>query len=216
MVKTYSKSIWWFSMVVVVMSLSLCACAVISRNALKDNTAQLKDTTSALIKATCSLETAKDSIITPTLNVSVLSDEVLADVKQMVTLHIEKVDNDYTVITIWAAVLSIIFLVFSFYSIYKIEETKQAMNDLYEQNKKSALKQLDEFNVQVAAKQKEITEQTAALDSALKSSQTDINMAVGNCKAQFTRALNDKKAEFDVKLAELTSLIANLKNDQHE
>ena len=202
-----------FTMVIVILSLTLCACAVISHNSIKDNTKQLKDSTEALIKAAQNMEVAKDSIAEPAIKVSVLSEEVLADVKQLVSLHIEKVDNDYTVITIWAAVLSIIFLVFSFYSIYKIEETKQAMKDLYEQNKRSALNQLDEFNEQVAAKQKEITEQTVALDSALKSSQTDINMAVGNCKAQFTRALNDKKAEFDVKLAELTSLIANLKKD---
>lgn len=216
MKKTHSKTIWWFSLVVVVISVSLCACAAMSRNALKDNTAQLKDTTSALIKATRSLETAKDSIITPTLNVSVLSAEVLTDVEQMVALHIEKVDNDYTVITIWAAVLSIIFLVFSFYSIYKIEETKQAMKDLYEQNKKSALNQLDEFNKQVADMQKEIIDQTDALESALKSYHTDINTVVGNCKGQFTRALNEKKAEFDAKLAELTAIIEDLKEDEHD
>ena len=40
----------------------------------------------------------------------------------MVDLHLNKIEHEYTNITIWAAILTIIFLVFSFYSLYKADE----------------------------------------------------------------------------------------------
>ena len=42
--------------------------------------------------------------------------------KTMVDLHLNKIEHEYTNITIWAAILTIIFLVFSFYSLYKADE----------------------------------------------------------------------------------------------
>ena len=42
--------------------------------------------------------------------------------KTMIDLHLNKVEHEYSNLTIWAAVLTILFLVFSFYSIYKIDE----------------------------------------------------------------------------------------------
>ncbi|MDE5560082.1 MAG: hypothetical protein K2I84_05460, partial [Bacteroidales bacterium] len=39
--------------------------------------------------------------------------------KTMLDLHLNKVEHEYSNITVWAAILTILFLVFSFYSIYK-------------------------------------------------------------------------------------------------
>ena len=49
----------------------------------------------------------------------------------LVALHIDKIDNDYSQIGIWGGILSIIFLIFGFFAIFKIEETKaEAKNTL--------------------------------------------------------------------------------------
>lgn len=40
----------------------------------------------------------------------------------MIDLHLTKIDHEYNNIAIWAAVLTIVFLVFSFYSIFKMDE----------------------------------------------------------------------------------------------
>lgn len=42
--------------------------------------------------------------------------------KSMIDLHLTKIDHEYNNIAIWAAVLTIVFLVFSFYSIFKMDE----------------------------------------------------------------------------------------------
>ena len=42
--------------------------------------------------------------------------------KTMIDLHLNKVEHEYSNLTMWAAVLTILFLVFSFYSMYKIDE----------------------------------------------------------------------------------------------
>lgn len=42
-------------------------------------------------------------------------------VKTMLDLHLNKIEHEYSNITLWAAVLTILFLVFSFYSIFKMD-----------------------------------------------------------------------------------------------
>lgn len=49
--------------------------------------------------------------------------------KSMLDLHLNKVEHEYSNLTIWAAILTILFLVFSFYSIYKIDELIQQGNE---------------------------------------------------------------------------------------
>ena len=56
-----------------------------------------------------------------------------AEESNLVALHIDKIDNDYSQIGIWGGILSIIFLIFGFFAIFKIEETKaEAKNTLNE------------------------------------------------------------------------------------
>ena len=47
----------------------------------------------------------------------------------MIDLHLNKVEHEYSNLTIWAAILTILFLVFSFYSIYKMDELLQQGNE---------------------------------------------------------------------------------------
>lgn len=51
-------------------------------------------------------------------------------IKQMLSLHIDKIDNDYSIVGIWGAVLSIIFLTFGFFAIFKIEESRAEVNKI--------------------------------------------------------------------------------------
>ena len=49
--------------------------------------------------------------------------------KSMIDLHLNKVEHEYSNLTIWTAILTILFLVFSFYSIYKMDELLQQGNE---------------------------------------------------------------------------------------
>lgn len=59
------------------------------------------------------------------------SERVLLEMqtKTMIDLHLDKVEHEYSNLTIWAAILTILFLVFSFYSIYKMDELIQQGNE---------------------------------------------------------------------------------------
>ena len=45
--------------------------------------------------------------------------------EKMLELHLNKIEHEYTNITMWASVLTIIFLVFSFFSLFKIEQSRK-------------------------------------------------------------------------------------------
>lgn len=50
--------------------------------------------------------------------------------EKMLELHLNKIEHEYTNITVWASVLTIIFLVFSFFSLFKIEQSRKEIEDL--------------------------------------------------------------------------------------
>ena len=49
--------------------------------------------------------------------------------QKMLDLHLNKIEHEYSNITMWAAILTILFLVFSFYSIFKMDELVQQGNE---------------------------------------------------------------------------------------
>ena len=42
------------------------------------------------------------------------------EINSLLTLHLDKIENDYAQIGIWGGILSIIFLIFGFFAIFKI------------------------------------------------------------------------------------------------
>lgn len=56
--------------------------------------------------------------------------------EKMLELHLNKIEHEYTNITIWAAVLTIVFLVFSFFSLFKIEQSRKEIEDIRDKGQK--------------------------------------------------------------------------------
>lgn len=54
------------------------------------------------------------------------------EMSNLVELHIDKIENDYAQIGIWAGVLSVIFIIFGFFALFKIEESKKDAKDVFE------------------------------------------------------------------------------------
>lgn len=73
------------------------------------------------------------------------------EMNSMISLHIDKVENDYAQIGIWGGILSVIFIIFGFFAIFKIEETKtdanRVLNDVEEQANQASNK-IDELQNQ--------------------------------------------------------------------
>ena len=74
-----------------------------------------------------------------------------AEESNLVALHIDKIDNDYSQIGIWGGILSIIFLIFGFFAIFKIEESKTEAKNTLENVKiqgENAIAQINELQAQ--------------------------------------------------------------------
>lgn len=73
----------------------------------------------------CITRIASDSI---SLQYRDISSSIMSE--KMLELHLNKIEHEYTNITVWASVLTIIFLVFSFFSLFKIEQSRKEIDDL--------------------------------------------------------------------------------------
>lgn len=74
-----------------------------------------------------------EKLLRDSLRMGVERDLLNGQTKTMIDLHLNKIEHEYSNITLWAAVLTILFLVFSFYSVYKADELiKQGTDSLKE------------------------------------------------------------------------------------
>lgn len=74
-----------------------------------------------------------EKISKDSLRLSVEREVLNGQAKAMIDLHLNKIEHEYSNITLWAAVLTILFLVFSFYSVFKADELiQQGTNGLKE------------------------------------------------------------------------------------
>lgn len=72
-------------------------------------------------------------LISDSLRLSVERELLNGQTKAMIDLHLNKIEHEYSNITLWAAILTILFLVFSFYSVFKADELiKQGTDGLKE------------------------------------------------------------------------------------
>lgn len=125
--------------------------------------------------------------------------------QKMLDLHLNKIEHEYSNITMWAAILTILFLVFSFYSIFKIDELVQQGNEglrdirqLYADGKadidtikKAGNSMLDDYKLE--------------LDKTVNSQQRIITETV----EQTQKELNNKKEQLDKTIQEVVSELGN-------
>lgn len=74
-----------------------------------------------------------EKLLRDSLRLGVERDLLNGQTKAMIDLHLNKIEHEYSNITLWAAILTILFLVFSFYSVLKADELiKQGTDSLKE------------------------------------------------------------------------------------
>ena len=114
--------------------------------------------------------------------------EVLLSQKEMnslISLHIDKVENDYAQIGIWGGILSVIFIIFGFFAIFKIEETKTEA--------KTLLNNIGEQGKKVSDKNKEILRQATELNNYISSTKLECNTFIVDKTKEFEALIKDIK-----------------------
>lgn len=136
----------------------------------------------------------------------------------LVALHIDKIDNDYSQIGIWGGILSIIFLIFGFFAIFKIEETKtEAKNTLEEvktQGEKAIAKtkelqmqagQLNDLFNSNIQKNRELDELIATINTEHSQAQQTLERIKG-----LLEEVETKNKQYDSSIKQMNDLMGQL------
>ena len=131
--------------------------------------------------------------------------------KSMIDLHLNKVEHEYSNLTIWAAILTILFLVFSFYSIYKMDELIQQGNEGVKDIRSLKKNSEDLIEKLEATSKSEIEKTRNQIDDFIKEQQTRMVQTVSYFENENTKKLSDINQCF-VDACNIVEQIKNLKN----
>ncbi len=149
-----------------------------------------------------------------------------AEESNLVALHIDKIDNDYSQIGIWGGVLSILFLIFGFFAIFKIEETKAEAKKTLEDVKA----QKEEASAEIKELQDQAVEVNDRYNSIRQSNETFIvdnsnvfNELITTLKADYSQAkeklvriskvlveVESKSEQYDASINQMRDLMRQL------
>lgn len=136
--------------------------------------------------------------------------EVLLSQKEMnslISLHIDKVENDYAQIGIWGGILSVIFIIFGFFAIFKIEETKTEANGI--------LNDVEEQAKQASEEIKNLQEQASELNNFLNATKSECNIFITDRAKEFEELVKDIRALDIEKVKQLINEI-EIKNNNYQ
>lgn len=131
----------------------------------------------------------------------------------LVALHIDKIDNEYSQIGVWGGVLSIIFLIFGFFAIFKIEETKAEA--------KNALEDVKDQKEKATVEIKELQDQAGQLNNSFNSIRQTSETFIADNSSSFNKLITNIKTEYSQaqeSLERITKLLVEVesKNKQYD
>lgn len=100
------------------------------------------------------------------------------NLERLLELHYAELDNQQMTLTIWAAVLSIIFLTFGFFAIFKIEESKKEAQDhlkTTETKCNEIIGQIESNNINLQAKLTRLDNSSTSYDKKVEEINTLLN-----------------------------------------
>lgn len=129
-------------------------------------------------------------------------------IKSMIDLHLNKVEHEYSNLTMWAAVLTILFLVFSFYSIFKMDELIQQGNEGVKDIR--SLKKDGENLIEnlEATSKSEIEKTKNQIDDFIKEQQNRMIQTLGYFEKENTKKLN----EINQYVVDAYNIVGQIKN----
>lgn len=162
---------------------------------------------------------------------------VQEQIRNLLSLHIDKIDNDYAILGLWGAVLSILFIAFGFFAIFKIEETKKEAADFLNtvrndgqnivesiQNKRNALEQninnfqskMTDINQQISAVNTQLSESSKALSNIndLYTKSNDVFSSIKQQSEDFSKNQDNTIKMFLESITTQSSIL--LKNKKEE
>lgn len=105
--------------------------------------------------------------------------------KNMIDLHLDKIEHEYSNITMWATIMTLVFLVFSFYSMFKLEEYIQKSKETY----KDIIKIKDNSETFIEDAKSDIVEKINSYDDTAEKAFENINSKTGAIVEKYEKEL---------------------------
>lgn len=151
-------------------------------------------------------------------------------VKTMLDLHLNKIEHEYSNITLWAAVLTILFLVFSFYSIFKMDslvhQGNEGVNEIRQLKRDgdAVIQDIRDTGEKILDENEAVIEKAKSdLAAFINNQQQIVTRSVNTTEDSFSQinqkyndALNAKLEELNLYIVELQNLISELKKKERE
>lgn len=143
-----------------------------------------------------SLTITKDSTISLDQVVIDIVEEKQKESLSLLELQYNKLQHDFTVLSLWAGILMIVFLIFSIYSIFKVDEMQKQGRDY--------LDKMEDFSIEAKNISDSIEEQANQEISSLEERTTG---AMGRLSTESEKQLNDLKNTIDKLQSEFESSV---------
>lgn len=142
-----------------------------------------------------------DSVVVLYHDFHPIMDSHMKSISDSLNLQYDKLQNDYTILAIWASVLMIIFLIFSIYSMFKIDEIQKQGRE--------SLRVIDETYSEVRKKSDNVDETVATAVGR-------IEKAIQDKIKDFTSSIEKKSSEVEAKVESYQKTVADAadKNNQ--
>lgn len=135
----------------------------------------------------------KKNIVPEVESLTTVFSEHSERMEELMNMEFEKLQNDFNFISLWAGLLTIVFLIFSIYSIFKTDEMLKKSENVYDEIKDKAYV-VDNFTKNVKRKYKQEL-------NALKKDSDD-----------YIKDLLQKISLLDSRMASMDSLVKQVKN----
>lgn len=170
-----------------------------------------------------SLTLTKDSTICLDNVVIDIIEEQQKESLSLLELQYNKIQNDFTILSLWAGILMIVFLIFSIYSMFKIDEMQKQgrehlnrMEDFSTKAKGISDNLKQQAESQIEALEKSTIEEMEKLSTESKKQLSELKKEIAELQNTFEKAVSTKTAEFEssvkTKTSEFEASIEQYKN----
>lgn len=132
----------------------------------------------------------------------------------MMEIQYNKIQNDFSLLSLWAGLLTIVFLIFSIYSIFKVDEMQKQGREYLNQivdissKAKDTSRQIDElYEKKIAKLNKQTNEELNKLKAETNKSLSEINRKINQISSSFQEEVNNKTTEFNKTTEETIQII---------
>lgn len=150
--------------------------------------------------------------LTITKDSTISLDQVVIDIVQenqkeslsLLELQYNKLQHDFTVLSLWAGILMIVFLIFSIYSMFKVDEMQKQGRDYLktmEENSTKAKEISDSIeikaNEKIVSLENRTIEEMSKLSDEYRKQVDELKATINRLKSEFETSVKAKTAEFE-------------------